>query len=164
MKLFALHSLLSVVFTYLFFTYSSVLPFNATTALLVVSILFALLWLVSALWDPAYFRKLPKAMNLLLYFLKEMFVANLKIAYDIVTPSLYVQPTVIAYPLVAKTDLEITLLACMITLTPGTLSLDVSEDKRILYIHALYLGKDGEEGLIRSLKKGFEDRILALTA
>lgn len=99
----------------------------------------------------------------MLYFLKEMFVANIKIAYDIVTPRLFMQPCVIAFPLDAKTDLEITLLACMITLTPGTLSLDVSADKKILYIHALYIGEGGEEGLIQSLKKGFEQRILKLT-
>jgi multicomponent Na+:H+ antiporter subunit E len=163
MKLFTLHSLLSAVFTYLFFSYSTLLPFNATTAMLVVILLFAILWLLSVLYHPAYFRKLPKALSLLLYFLKEMFVANIKIAFDIITPRLYMRPTVIAYPLLAKTDLEISLLACMITLTPGTLSLDVSEDKQTLYIHALYLGKDGEEGLIQSLRTGFEHRILALT-
>lgn len=164
MKLFALHSLLSLALAYLFFAYSKLLPFNATTGLLVYLFSFSLLWLSSLLYNKAYFRKLPKALGLLGYFLKEMFVANLKIAYDIITPRLYMQPRVIAFPLSAKTELEITLLACMITLTPGTLSLDVSEDNTILYIHALYLDEEGEEGLIKSLKTGFEQRILGLTA
>ena len=70
------------------------------------------------------------------------------------------KPAIIGYPLEAKTDIEITLIANCITLTPGTLSLDVSEDKSLLYIHCMYV--DSKEEVIQSIKQGFEKRILEI--
>lgn len=148
---------------YLFFRYTELLPHTAITSMLIFGLVFGLLWLLSAVHDTAYFRKLPLAMGLLLYFLKEVFMANIKIAYDIITPSFRLRPTVIAFPLTVKTDLEITVLACMFTLTPGSLSLDVSKDRKILYVHVLYLQEGGVEALIEKLKNGFERRLIALT-
>ena len=63
-------------------------------------------------------------------------------------------------PLDAKTDAEITLLANVVTLTPGTLSLDVSPDRSTLYVHAMFL--ESPEALRRDIKEGFEKRILEL--
>jgi multicomponent Na+:H+ antiporter subunit E len=65
---------------------------------------------------------------------------------------------VIGVPLAARTDLEITVLSSMISLTPGTLSLDVSADRKMLYIHAMYL--DDVEAARRKIKDGFERRVL----
>lgn len=48
------------------------------------------------------------------------------------------KPGVIALPLSARTEMEITLVANLISLTPGTLSLDVSDDRKVLYIHAMF--------------------------
>jgi multicomponent Na+:H+ antiporter subunit E len=59
-------------------------------------------------------------------------------------------PGVIAMPLDAQTDGEITIVANLISLTPGTLSLDVSSDKKVLYIHVMYL--DDRDAVIRSIK------------
>jgi multicomponent Na+:H+ antiporter subunit E len=58
-------------------------------------------------------------------------------------PTHHMRPGVIAMPLEAKTDGEITMVANLISLTPGTLSLDVSDDRKVLYIHAMFL--DGDE-------------------
>ena len=58
-------------------------------------------------------------------------------------------------------DFEISFLANLITLTPGTLSLDVSDDKQVLYVHSMYV-KDRDE-FIWSIKNGFEKRILQIT-
>jgi multicomponent Na+:H+ antiporter subunit E len=69
------------------------------------------------------------------------------------------QPGVIALPLSARTEMEITLVANLISLTPGTLSLDVSDDRKVLYIHAMFL--DDEEELRRNLKE-MEHRALEL--
>ncbi len=107
-----------------------------------------------------FIRKLPKILLFILFFFKELIIANLKIAYDIITPTHYMKPAIIAYPLEAKTDIEITLIANCITLTPGTLSLDVSEDKSLLYIHCMYV--DSKEEVIQSIKQGFEKRILEI--
>nr|WP_253451995.1 Na+/H+ antiporter subunit E [Halomonas sp. Y3] len=62
-------------------------------------------------------------------------------------------------PLEARTELEITMVANLISLTPGTLSLDVSDDRKVLYIHAMFL--DDEEELRRNLKE-MEYRALEL--
>lgn len=108
--------------------------------------------------SPGYVRKVWQVAGLLVFFIKELVVANLRVAYDVLTPGYRMRPGILAVPLDASTDLEITLLANLITLTPGTLSLDVSNDRRTLYIHAMYA--DDPEAVKRSIKHGFERRIL----
>jgi multicomponent Na+:H+ antiporter subunit E len=120
---------------------------------------YIILWVSkAALGGSKYFKKIPKAISFFFYFVKELIVANLKVAFDIVTPKDYMQPGIVAVPLDAETDMEITLLANLITLTPGTLSLDVSKDKKVLYIHTLYL--DDTEKFRAEIKNGMEKRLL----
>ena len=120
---------------------------------------YIILWVSkAALGGTKYFNKIPKAINFFFYFVKELIVANLKVAFDIITPKDYMQPGIVAVPLDAETDMEITLLANLITLTPGTLSLDVSKDKKVLYIHTLYL--DNTEKFRSEIKNGIEKRLL----
>ena len=77
-------------------------------------------------------------------------------------PASYVCPGVVAIPLDARTDAEITLLANLITLTPGSVSLDLSEDRRVLYVHAMYIDGGDVEAYRRSIKEGLERRVLEL--
>jgi len=120
---------------------------------------YIILWVSkAALGGTKYFKKIPKAISFFFYFVKELVVANLKVAFDIITPKDYMQPGIVAVPLDAETDMEITLLANIITLTPGTLSLDVSKDKKVLYIHTLYL--DDTEKFRSEIKNGMEKRLL----
>ncbi len=74
----------------------------------------------------------------------------------------YVCPGVVAIPLDARTDAEITLLANLITLTPGSVSLDLSEDRRVLYVHAMYIVGGDVDAYRRSVKEGLERRVLEL--
>lgn len=108
--------------------------------------------------SPNYFKKIQQVLSLLLYFLWELLKANLRVAYDVLTPSPRMRPGIIAIPLDARRDIEITLLSNLITLTPGTLSLDVSSDCRVLYMHALYI--DDVERVRRRVKEGLERRLL----
>jgi multicomponent Na+:H+ antiporter subunit E len=108
---------------------------------------------------PTYTRKVWRVINLVLFFIRELVIANLRVAYEVLTPSFRMRPGVVAIPLDARTDVEITLLANMITLTPGTLSLDVSADRQVLYLHAMYLDEDIDV-FRRRIKDGFERRIL----
>lgn len=108
-----------------------------------------------------YFQRVPRSIGLLIYFFAQLIVANMKFAWDIITPGFASTPAIVAIPLDASTDLEITMLANMITLTPGTLSLDVSSDKKTLYVHALYV-KDVDD-FRQEIKDGFERRILEVT-
>lgn len=106
----------------------------------------------------SYFRKAGQVIGFALFFLWELFISNLRVAYEVATPGLKMKPGVVSIPLDAKTPEEITLLANLITLTPGTLSLDVSADRKVLYIHAMYI--DDPEKLRRSIKRGFERRVI----
>lgn len=105
-----------------------------------------------------YFNRIPKVINFALYFLREVIKANLEVAYDLITPKFFMKPGIVKFPLTAKSDLEITILANIISLTPGTLILDVSDDKKVLYIHVMYL-KDKDD-FISLLQKGFEKKLL----
>jgi len=109
----------------------------------------------------AYFRKFGLAAGFLAYLVSEIVKSNLRVAYDILTPTHYMRPGIIAIPLDARTDLEITLFANFLTLTPGTLSLDVSEDRSVLYIHAMYLDEDPDH-TVRKIKENYERRVLEL--
>jgi multicomponent Na+:H+ antiporter subunit E len=136
---------------------------DAFTDILLVIVIYALCWLSSYVYHRAYFHKVPKVVSLFFYFVKELVVASLKVAYDLVTPRHHMHPVVIALPLDVKTDLEITVLANLISLTPGTLSLDLSEDRTILYVHSVFDNKGDLEGLKLSIKNGFERRILEIS-
>lgn len=105
-----------------------------------------------------YFTRVPKVVAFIFFFLYELLKANLQVAYDVITPKFYMRPGIVAIPLSAKTNLEITLLANLISLTPGTLSIDVSEDKEVLYVHAMFI-KDKAE-FVAAVKNGFEKRLL----
>ncbi len=105
-----------------------------------------------------YGRKFILVVRFALFFIYELFKANLRVAYDVITPSQYMRPGVVAIPLSVKTDTEITLLANLISLTPGTLSLDVSDDKSVLYLHAMFV--DDPDELRHEIKAGFERRVI----
>jgi multicomponent Na+:H+ antiporter subunit E len=132
---------------------------NAETFIEGIIIGFIILWVSrSALGGSKYFSKIPLAVKFIFYFIKELIKANMIVAYDIITPKDYMKPGIVAIPLDAKSDLEITLFANLITLTPGTLSLDVSNDKKTLYVHGLYV--NDKESFTRELKGGLEKRLL----
>lgn len=123
---------------------------------------FFLLWIISPnRREQKYFTRGPKLIGFIFFFLYELIKANIEVAYDVVTPRFFMKPGIVKIPLTAKSDLEITLLANLISLTPGTLSLDVSDDKKVLYVHAMYV-KDKEE-FIAGIKNGFEKRLLEIT-
>ncbi|MFN3712102.1 MAG: Na+/H+ antiporter subunit E [Alcanivoracaceae bacterium] len=107
----------------------------------------------------AYVRRVPKILMFALFFLREMLKANLRVAWDVVTPTHHMRPAVIAVPLDARTEGEIALVANLISLTPGTLTLDISSDHKVLYIHVMYLDDLDE---VRAQIKDFEARVLAL--
>jgi multicomponent Na+:H+ antiporter subunit E len=124
---------------------------------------FVIMW-VSRLGDEGsrkYFAVLPRFVGFVLFFFFELLKANLQVAYEVMTPRLNMKPGIVKVPLDAKTDFEITMLANLISLTPGTLSIDVSADKKVLYVHAMHV--NDKEKFILGIKNGFEKRLLNLT-
>jgi multicomponent Na+:H+ antiporter subunit E len=67
---------------------------------------------------------------------------------------------IVAVPLELHTDLGIAVLANLVTLTPGTCSLHVSDDRRTLYVHALNV--ESPEETVAAIKRAFERRIARL--
>lgn len=105
-----------------------------------------------------YFRDVYDIVALIVFFIIELILANLRMAYYTVMPLNRMKPAVIAVPIEPMNETELTVLANLITLTPGTLTLDISDDRRIMYVHVMRL-YDLERAR-RDIKRGFEDRVL----
>ncbi|KEQ31018.1 cation:proton antiporter [Pedobacter antarcticus 4BY] len=107
-----------------------------------------------------YFDRIPRIISFIFYFIYELIKANLQVAYDVVTPKFFMKPAIVRFPLTATSEFEINLLANIISLTPGTLILDVSNDKKVLYIHVMYM--TDKDSFIKYLQNGFEKKLLAI--
>ena len=105
-----------------------------------------------------YFTKLWRAIRLGGVFIVELVKSSVTVAMLVLTPRPRLSPAIIAYPLTVDRDFEITLLANLITLTPGTLSLDVSDDRRTLFIHCV--DAPDTDAVIADIRQNFERRIL----
>lgn len=92
-----------------------------------------------------------------LVFLYEIVASAWRVAKLVLRPRIDIQPVIIGYPLSVTSDFQIMLLANMVTLTPGTLSVDVSEDRGTLYIHAIDSRDNAQT--IADIERTFERRI-----
>lgn len=107
----------------------------------------------------SYFRKGMRVANLALTFVYELILSAWRVAKIVMKPGkIVLQPGIIAYPLTVDRDFEITMLANLITLTPGTLSVEVSDDRKTLYVHCIDVPDPQET--IDSIKNTFERKIL----
>ena len=64
--------------------------------------------------------------------------SNLQIAWEILTPDWKQAPRIVRYSVSGLTDVEKTVLSSAITLTPGTLAVDLSDDGKWMYLHCMY--------------------------
>lgn len=79
------------------------------------------------------------AMHFLLYFLWALVRASAIVAWEVVTPRNRISQGIIALPLRTSSHGVATLVANAISLTPGTLTLEVARDPLVLYVHVLHL-------------------------
>lgn len=105
-----------------------------------------------------YFNKVPIVIRFVFYFTVEVVKSNFKVMYEVITPNQNMKPGIVAIPLDVRTDIEITVFANLITLTPGTLSLDVSDDRSVLYVHAMFI--DDVDEFKKNIKQELERRLL----
>ena len=119
-------------------------------------------WLTSFIYAGKAFFQVIYLVELIVFFIYELVKASTIVAHEVIKPSNTIQPGIIAVPLDTKTDLEITIFSSMVTLTPGTLSLDVSADKSHLFVHAMYIEKGDSAALAKELKNGFERRVIRI--
>jgi multicomponent Na+:H+ antiporter subunit E len=103
---------------------------------------------------PLYFRQTVVGLTLALVFSKELLKSNIAVLRIVFSPRARIRSGVIAVPTELTNDVALTMLANMITLTPGTLTLDISPDRRYLYVHTLNL--DDPEDVKQEIQKAFE--------
>lgn len=108
-----------------------------------------------------YVGRVIAVFKLLFIFLKELVLSNISVLKVVLKPKLDMRPGIFAYETVLTKDWQITILSNLITLTPGTLVVDVSDDNKILYIHAMDIA-DVDEA-ITSIKESFEKAILEVS-
>ena len=106
---------------------------------------------------PKYFREVPLVIEFVIFIFWEIIVSNVRLTITILSPKMKLRPAVVAVPLDLKSDVGIVILSHMITLTPGTLSLDVSSNRHILYVHVYDL--EDSDKFIDEIKSKFERRI-----
>lgn len=120
---------------------------------------FGALWLVQPLTGASsYFFRVWAWAKLVAMFHYELIVSSIDVAWDVLTPRHRARPAIIDVPLDVKSDVGILLVTNLISLTPGTLSLDVTEDRSTLKVHAMFA--DDPEGIVRALKTGMEKWVI----
>lgn len=119
----------------------------------------ALAFLRRSFSEPVRYHKVRSVLALSVSFVIELMISAVRVARIVLAPNLRtaLRPAIIAFPLTLRSDAEIATLANLITLTPGTLSIDVSEDKSTLYVHVLNFTT--REAFIAELQNGFEKRV-----
>ncbi len=105
-----------------------------------------------------YIGRVHRVFGLAAYFVWDLVRANLRLALDVATPRYNMKPGILAVPLDATTDSEILLLAMLINLTPGSVALDVSPDRTVMYVHVMYISTPDRAR--QEIKTGFERRVL----
>ena len=102
--------------------------------------------------------RLWRLVGLASYFLYELVLSSLRVAWDVVTPQHTSRPGILAVPLDARSPLAITTFAQLTSLTPGSLSLEVTDDQEVLYVHVMFI--DDADAERRAIKEGFERRVM----
>lgn len=150
MNLFALNLILAVVWAALNAS------FTLSSLLIGYIIGFGGLWLSQPLFPDTrgYYLRVYRVIRLILFFLYELVVSSVRVAWDVITPAHLSKPAILTMPLDVKSDMEILLVTNLISLTPGTLSLDVTPDRSCLIVHAMFA--EDPDALVAELKNGME--------
>lgn len=133
MKPFLLNLVLAIVWCLLT---GSAHPWNFIAGLVVGAFVVSACGLVTG--GQHYLVSIWRLMRFGLYFFKILVQANLQIAKEVITKGLTFRPRFIRYDVSELTDVEKATLSNAITLTPGTLVVDVSPCGKYFYIHAMY--------------------------
>jgi multicomponent Na+:H+ antiporter subunit E len=105
-------------------------------------------------------RRILNLSRFLAYYTRALLLANVRIAQDVLSPGLRVRPGFFTVDLQTETDLELLAYANLVTMTPGTLSLDVSADGRKLLIHAMYAADP--EQIKKSIGHKLQSKVLGV--
>ena len=99
-----------------------------------------------------------KAISYALIVLKDIVVANIEVSLLVIGPMNKIKPGFVAVPIDLTGTLPVTVLASTVTMTPGTVSADISKDEKWLYVHVLNMPNDEQE-VIDLIKQRYESRV-----
>lgn len=126
---------------------------------------FLVAFVLLSIFERSYWRRGTASIRFVLNVLWQVSVSSAEVAWVIIQPRLKITPGIIAVPLDVTSDFEIATLASAITLTPGTLSVDVGRDRQtdglVLFVHTLFT--DDPNGMRRKIKEGFERNIMEIS-
>lgn len=103
------------------------------------------------------FRRGLSLLILISRFLVDLVVSSAVVAWEVLTPRHHMRPAVVTVAIRCRSDIQITILANMISLTPGTLTIDVDEDAGTIDVHGLHIRSADE---LRARIARIEDRLL----
>jgi multisubunit Na+/H+ antiporter MnhE subunit len=121
---------------------------------------FILFAMERALGETGYWDRILLVISFLIFIAWNIIVSNVTLAQTILTKKIKVQPKLISIPLDLETDLALTFLACLITITPGVISLDITADRQTLIVHTLNISDSS--AFQTQIKEIFESRIAEL--
>lgn len=102
-------------------------------------------------------RRLWKVLRFAMFYIEEMILSNFRVAHDVLTPRDHFRPGIVAIRLPELSDLQLITLTNLVTMTPGTISMDVTDDRRTLYLHSMYI--EDPEALRRQICQDYITRI-----
>ncbi|MGY6741470.1 MAG: Na+/H+ antiporter subunit E [Cecembia sp.] len=108
-----------------------------------------------------YFTMVPKLTSFTVFLLYQIIKSNIQTLIASLYPKSKLSPAILKVPLTVETDGEITFFSHVLNITPGTLVIDVSDDKKALFVHVVHC--EDKEAYIKELKEVFEKRVLELT-
>ncbi|MFH1398382.1 MAG: Na+/H+ antiporter subunit E [Candidatus Omnitrophota bacterium] len=108
---------------------------------------------------PHKFKQISRYLWFLYYiplFIWECIKANIDVAYRVAHPDLLINPGIIKVKTILKSDTALTFLANSITLTPGTMSVDIDQENGFLYIHWIYIKDQDTQKAAEIIVRRFE--------
>ncbi|GKV54857.1 Na+/H+ antiporter subunit E [Sporosarcina sp. NCCP-2222] len=108
-----------------------------------------------------YLRRLYASIKLLFLFIWELTQSSAIVLKQILSPRLNIKPGIFKYETELKSDVEVTMLSMLLTLTPGSVVMEVTPEGNVLYIHAMDV-EQSREALLKQLRN-FEKAIKEVT-
>lgn len=108
-----------------------------------------------------YLHRVLALLKLLFLFISETYKSSVVVIKHILSPKINVEPGIFSYKTDMETEWEVTTLSLLLTLTPGSVVMEINETGNIMYIHAMDI-KRYKNDLEESLRK-FEKVIMEVT-
>lgn len=108
-----------------------------------------------------YLRRVFAIFKLILIFISELTMSSIVVIKHIISPTITIEPGIFTYETALKSDWEVTTLALLLTLTPGSVVMEVNEEGNVFYIHAMDIKR--YKGDLENSLQNFEQAIMEVT-